>query len=217
MNEFIIYKAQNLKNGLVYIGATSRCLEERKKDHFQKANKEIGHQFQEAIVTFGEEAFIWDQIDTAESINELATKEKEYILKYNSKEKGYNSDLGGGFKKDVYQYRIDDFTLVGTHDCLDSAANVVNADKKAISKACLNVNNLYNGFYWSYELREPFVPNSDARKKGVIQMDMEGNVIAEFKSVAEASRSTGANKSSIAKCCRKVNKSASGFSWKYNE
>ena len=74
---------------------------------------------------------------------------------------------------------------------------------------------MYNDYYWSYQYKEPFVPNSDARTKEVIQMDVEDKVIAEFKSVAEAAISSGANRSSIAKCCRNEYKSASGFKWKY--
>lgn len=214
---YIIYKVENTENGWVYIGSTTTSVEDRMTDHFRKAENNNGHYFHKEITTYGPEAFEWEQVDTASNSDELARMEKKYIEQFDSFRRGYNSDSGGGFKKTVYQYRIDDCTLVGTHDCLQSAANAVSADKKAISKACLSVNNLYNGFYWSYEFSEPFVPNADARKKEVIQTDMEGNLVAEYKSVSEASKSTGVNRSSIAKCCRSVYKSASGFLWKYKE
>lgn len=217
MNEFVVYKVENTENGKIYIGSTINSVEIRKKDHLQKSRDGSGYYFHQEIATYGPENFVWEQVDTASSNDELALKEKRYILQFDSFRNGYNSDSGGGFKKTVYQYSIYDCTLVATYDCLDSAANEVCADKKAISKACLNVNNFYRDFYWSYELKEPFIPNKDSRRKKVIQMDMEGNVIADFKSVSEASRSTGANKSSIAKCCRGEYKSASGFIWKYKE
>ena len=216
-NNYIIYKVENTENGWVYIGSTTTSVEVRMIDHFTKAENQTGHYFHQEIATYGPASFTWEQIDTASSNDELAQIEKQYIEQYDSYRNGYNSDSGGGFKKTVYQYSIDDGTLTGTFDCLDSAARAVSADKKAISKACLNVNNLYNGFYWSYEYTEPFVPNYDARRKEVIQMDMEGNIVAVYKSVAEASESTGANRSSIAKCCRDEYKSASGFRWKYKE
>tara|TARA_R110002072_G_scaffold7503_2_gene40974 strand:+ start:769053 stop:769706 length:654 start_codon:yes stop_codon:yes gene_type:complete len=217
MNEFIIYKVENMENGRVYIGSTINSVDIRKKDHLQKASDGTGHYFHQEIATYGSEAFVWEQVDTASTSDELALKEKDYILQFDSFRNGYNSDSGGGFKKTVYQYNIDDCTLVATYDSLDSAADAVNANKKAISKACLNVNKLLNGYYWSYELKEPFVPNIDARRKMVVQMDLDGNIIAEFKSVAEAANPSGANKSSIAKCCRNEYKSASGFKWKYKE
>lgn len=215
MNKFIIYKVENTVNGWVYIGSTTTSIEDRMIDHLRKAENNNGHYFHQEITTYGPESFVWQQIDTASNSDELAQMEKKYIEEYNSYRSGYNSNSGGGFKKTVYQYSIDDCTLVGTHDCLDSAANAVCADRKAISKACLNVNNLYNGYYWSYELKKPFIPNSDARKKEVIQMNMDGNVIAEFKSIVEASNSTGLNKSSIAKCCRNLYKRASNYRWKF--
>ena len=59
----IIYKAQNRENGDVYIGATTKTVEERKADHIQKSEIGTGSYFQEAIGTFGPEAFSWEQIE----------------------------------------------------------------------------------------------------------------------------------------------------------
>ena len=44
---------------------------------------------------------------------------------------------------------------------------------------------------------------------------MEDKLIAEYKSVIEASKITGINKSSIAKVCRLERKQAGGFKWEY--
>ena len=216
MREYIIYKAENIDNGFVYIGATTRCIEERIKDHIQKANNDVGHLFQEAIGTFGPEAFTWEQIDTAENINELAKMEKEYILEYNSKEEGYNQDSGGGFKKTVYQYDISSGILISEFESLDVAAKSICSTKQHISRAALSVNNIYRGYYWSYDLAYKFTPNKDKRRKYVEQLGFEGETINLFHSVAEASIQTGINKSSIAKCCRNVQKSSGGYIWKYN-
>jgi len=48
--------------------------------YLNKMSKSKGHKFQEAIATYGECTFKWEQIDTAENRNELASKEKEYIF-----------------------------------------------------------------------------------------------------------------------------------------
>lgn len=213
----IIYTVKNKVTCKYYVGATTDSVENRKKDHIQKANKGTGHPFQEAIATYGPEAFEWSEIDSASSIDELARKEKQYIVKYNSQNDGYNSDRGGSLKKTVYQYNIEDGTLINKYKSLDCAASAVNADKKSISRACLNVNNRYLGFYWSYDLTQPFVVNNDKRQKRVIQMDMNGNILAEYISVAEASRQTGINKSSISKVCRGELEKTAGFIWQYSE
>jgi len=212
----IIYKVTHKESGMTYIGVTKDSLKSRKKDHIQKANKETGHQFQEAIGTYGPEAFSWAQVDTANTISELARKEKEYILQYDCKENGYNQDAGGGFKKTVYQYSVDDGLLVGQYDSLESAANAVSGTRKSISAACLGKINNYNGYHWSFSLTIPFKSLLDKRRKEVLQIDVGGNLVAQFKSVAEASRQTGISKSPIAKTCRGEQKQTGGYYWNYN-
>ena len=201
---------------MTYIGVTKYSLKSRKKDHIQKANKEIGHQFQEAIGTYGPEAFSWAQVDTANTISELARKEKEYILQYDCKENGYNQDAGGGFKKTVYQYSVDDGLLVGQYDSLESAANAVSGTRKSISAACLGKINNYNGYHWSFSLTIPFKSLLDKRRKEVLQIDVGGNLSAKYKPVAEASKQTGISKSPIAKTCRGEQKQTGGYYWNYN-
>lgn len=215
MQKYKLYKAENVENGWVYIGSTTSTVEKRQLDHLQKANKRQGHYFQEAIATYGPEAFVWEQIDTADTINELASKEKQYIREYNSKEEGFNMDAGGGFKKLVYQYNLDG-KLINTFNELQDAANAVNADKKSISAACLGKIKTCKSYYWSYDLLEEYKPVADKRIKKVQQYDSNSNLMNTFSSIAEASNITGINKSCIAKCCRKVRKSAGGFFWKFN-
>ncbi|WP_417861349.1 NUMOD1 domain-containing DNA-binding protein, partial [Winogradskyella sediminis] len=209
MNEFIIYKAENLENGFVYIGSTSRCLDERKKDHIQKANIGTGHQFQEAIGTYGSDSFTWEQIDTANTTNELANKEKDYILEYNSKDNGYNQDSGGGFKKLVYQYDLNG-ELQNTFECLQDAAEAVGVNKKSISAACLGKIKSCKNYFWSYDLLDAYGPIIDNRLKQVKQFDFNWVLMNTYPSIAVASNSTTVNKSCIAKCCRGERKSAGG-------
>ena len=62
---------------------------------------------------------------------------------------------------------------------------------------------------------EPFKPDSDDRKKIILQYNLGGEEINRFSSASEASQSTGANKSSIAKVCRGERNHAGGYIWKY--
>lgn len=73
----LVYKVTNQVTGEAYIGATTKSIEERKTDHMLKASKGTGSCFQEAIATYRPEDFSWEQIDTANSVNELAEKEKK--------------------------------------------------------------------------------------------------------------------------------------------
>ena len=102
-NNYVIYKVENLLNKQVYVGATKNGLKERMLDHLERAQRNEKSKFHQAIKKYGADSFIWEQIDTAISIDELAKKEKQYIFEYKAKDEGYNSDEGGGFQKTVYQ------------------------------------------------------------------------------------------------------------------
>jgi hypothetical protein len=209
----LVYKVTNQVTGEAYIGATTKSIEERKADHIQKANKGTGSYFQEAMATYRPEDFVWEQIDTANSVNELAEKEKQYILKYNSKEQGYNSDSGGGFKKIVYQFN-EDGVLIASYDGLKEVETTLNYDKRRISTACTNAT-LWKGSFWSYSQDSTFNNVADSRKKRVFQYNYNGELVAEFVSVAEASRITGLSKTCISRCCRGEREQSGGFIWKY--
>lgn len=215
MQHNIIYKVVNTITDEVYIGATTKSIEERKADHLQKSRKKVDSCFHESIATYGADAFKWEQIDTANSINELAEKEKQYILKYNSKEQGYNSDAGGGFKKIVYQFN-EDGILINSFSSLKEIETTLNYDKRRVSNACTTAT-LWKGSYWSYSLNKTFIPAIDSRKKKVFQYSLNGEILARYNSVAEASRETGISKTCISRCCRGERRSSSGFLWKYQD
>jgi group I intron endonuclease len=215
MNNKIIYKAVNTHTREVYIGSSRKSLEERKKDHLQKARKKVGSYFQEAIGTYGPDAFTWEQIDTALTNDELAQKEIKYILVNNAVEEGYNSDKGGGIKKTVYKYNLDG-SLNTTFEDLTLAGNSINVRKQDISRACWSVNNTLGGYLWSYDHKEPFIVESDNRKKQVIQYSLDGNVLARYNSVADASKISGLSKTCISRCCRGEREQSGGFLWRYS-
>ena len=211
----IIYIAENTITGQKYIGATTNGIQQRKWDHEERAARDNDGKFGNAIATYGPEAFKWEQIDTANDINELAAKEKEYIFKYKAKEGLYNSDCGGGFQKDIYQYSLEDGSLLNSYDSLESAAVAVGASRTSISNACLGYNKSCMGFYWSYLLRSHYLPGRDRRKKRVFQFSLTGKNIAQYNSVAEASRSSGLSKTCISRCCRGERDHSGGYIWKY--
>jgi hypothetical protein len=213
MQHNIIYKVVNTITDEVYIGATTKSIEDRKIDHLQKSRKKAGSSFQEAIATNGADAFTWTQIDTASSSNELAEKEKKYILQYDSRENGYNSDNGGGFKKTVYQFDLEG-NLMASFDGLKAIESTLGHDKRRVSNAC-TTSTVWKGSYWSYSQNNTFKPPRDGRKKKVFQYSLDGEILAHYISVAEAARETGISKTCISRCCRNERRSSSGFIWKY--
>lgn len=212
---YIVYKVTNLETGKAYIGATTKSIEERKVDHIQKSKKGTGSYFQETMATSHPENFSWEQIDTANTTNELADKEKQYIIKYNSKKQGYNSDSGGGFKKTVYQFSPNG-TLIESFDGLNEVESKLGYDKKRISNACTTTK-LWKGSYWSYSQNSKFKIGGDRRKKQVLQCSLDGKPVAQYRSASEASRISGISKTCITRCCRGERPKSAGFLWKYLE
>lgn len=51
----------------------------------------------------------------------------------------------------------------------------------------------------------------------VLQYDLNGNLIAEYKSACEATRQTGCDQSDITRCCQGIRKTAKGYLWRYKE
>jgi len=97
----VVYKYTNKVNGKVYIGITSRGLERRHKEHLMEVDRASRNlPFYNALRKYGEENFELEQIDTADSYDELLEKEKFYIKLYNSfvdslDSNGYNATIGG--------------------------------------------------------------------------------------------------------------------------
>lgn len=87
----IVYKITNTKNGKIYIGQTTRTLEERFQRHKQDAlSGRLDTHFARAIRKYGPEAFIAEIIDTATTQEELTNKEYYWIGYYKTYQKGYN-------------------------------------------------------------------------------------------------------------------------------
>ena len=92
-----IYKGTNDTNGKVYIGKTEKTIEKRWKKHIDNANelkrareanpqKKIpGTHLDNALIKYVADSFSVTQIDIAYSKAELNKKEKNWIKKYNSK------------------------------------------------------------------------------------------------------------------------------------
>lgn len=92
----IIYKVTNKANGKVYIGQTVLSLKIRWALHISARS---GCRYlSRAIKKYGASAFSIEQIDAAETIEELNAKEIFWIARYDSAnpKKGYNLMSGGG-------------------------------------------------------------------------------------------------------------------------
>jgi len=88
-----IYKIENKINGKVYIGS-SKNVGKRLKEHQRllNRNKHLNDYIQDDWNKYGKDAFEFNIIEELDNLNELFTKERFYIIKFNSlnRDKGYN-------------------------------------------------------------------------------------------------------------------------------
>jgi len=92
----LVYKITNKKNGMLYIGVTTKSIEQRWKMHLNWAKSAKPYKLHEAINFFGVDNFIIEQIDIAEDFEKLKGLEKQYIKNLNCKyPNGYNLTAGG--------------------------------------------------------------------------------------------------------------------------
>ena len=93
-----IYKI-SFPNNKIYIGLTTTSIEQRHKEHKQCALGNSTYLIYNALRKYDMiETFELEQIDTADTLEELCEKEKEYIKQYNSyyiEGHGYNMTYGG--------------------------------------------------------------------------------------------------------------------------
>lgn len=88
MNVFSVYMISNDLNNKVYIGQTTKSIQERFYEHCTYYSSEIG----KAIKSIGKEHFSISLLDdTSKTLDELTEKESFYIQKYDSVKNGYNS------------------------------------------------------------------------------------------------------------------------------
>lgn len=92
----LVYKITNKINGKIYIGETTRTLEQRWKEHCLHAkNYENGSLLYAAIRKYGEDNFIKEVIEDNIPEDIIFEVEASYIIDYNSNDEtvGYNNTL----------------------------------------------------------------------------------------------------------------------------
>lgn len=121
-----IYKITNLVNGKVYIGQTIRGIQTRFKEHLENSLYQNTHLYS-AIRKYGQDKFVVEQLDIAESQEELDSKEKYWINYYDSINTGYNMIQGGNSENPM-----NDQSVKEKHDIIMRSESVRNKISKTL-------------------------------------------------------------------------------------
>lgn len=191
MNSNEIYKITNKVNGKIYIGLTTKGSGVRYRQHWNESRIGEPAPIHNAMRKYGEDNFIVEIIDFAETVNELKEKEKYYIAKYNATDKsiGYNVSLGGdgnmGYThSEEIKQKLRELALNRPPASEETRRKISEANKGRKPNATTRA-----------ELEKHNVKTS----KTICQFDKDLNFIAEYPSIAEAARQTGIDRTTIQK------------------
>lgn len=227
----IIYKITNKVTNQVYIGQTSKTLNQRWEQHKKEAKEALDGirqsfpLFHRMIIKYGENNFTPEILEECQN-SELDIKEKYWINYYDSYNNGYNSTIGGQKKikeKINHGAAVIQYTLEGQFlkifNTVQEAADEVRIHPSNIRKCCNGNTKSSGGFKWEWQqgLKKEEKTIEIARKnnKKVFQYDMKGNLIAEYDNVKTAADSVGISKTGIYNCCLGKQKTSGGYLWTY--
>ena len=108
--------------------------------------------------------------------------------------------------------------LLNKYPSIAYAAKQVGIDASIISKCCNGIKKSGAGFFWSYSDKEKFEITSlkTWKKLQVIQLSLDGEIIAEYDSMASAGRAMNKKQTKyIKECCEGKREQMYGYLWKY--
>jgi len=235
----IIYKITNLINKKVYIGQTTRSFNDRINDY----KRELGNEYiNNAFKKYGWDNFDFTIIDSAQTINELNSKEIRYIIEYKSNEKefGYNILSGGknaspGIetlnkmskahlgKKQTQEWINKRIAKAGTENAKKYGKKKTKKDSEELSKKSPK--------YWLGKKRnvETIKKISETKKNNELSSKQKEilekkvylknpqtlELINSFDSTKKASKATGVHQSTISRWCNN-GKIKDGIFWTYD-
>lgn len=201
------YIGKHTHHGLLesdkYAGSGTFC-----KSYFKKYGKILGETYIKEII----------EINPSHEIN--VNREEYYIGELYKTDPLCMNLIKGGVcanipvaNKKVIQYDIDGNMIAKFHSQCEAANSVGLKDSSCISSCCINKNGTAAGYIWRFENDDISIQKIKSKK--ISQYDKLGNFIKTYKTIKEASESSGIFASSIGACCKGKRNSAGGFIWKY--
>lgn len=240
-----IYVYINLKTGKpCYVGQTNTSLERRADAGRGYKGCSI---FWRAIQKNGWTNFKGEIIEDGLSFEEANEREQYWIRELNTiAPNGYNLQPGGGNhkvhelsrqkmsenrkgkntvknrsyeSKKVIQY-TKDMEFVAEYPSVKEASRQTGIGAGNIGSCCNGKAYSAGNYIWRYPdnlFDVPIIAQNFAKNHSIVQMTLDGEIIAEYVSTAEAARQTGSYAGSIRRCLIGKVKTFKGCIWKYKE
>jgi predicted GIY-YIG superfamily endonuclease len=169
-----VYK-RTCPNGKVYIGVTSRTLEERMKGGYQN-----NRAFALAIIQYGKENIVSEILEEHESYDAAIERERFYILQYS----------------DICYNTVGNRPRVRAQTSVHSSSTKTGAQCHAQNQAQRNLHKQHI---------VPLTPRPQGRHTVPVSVyDLNGNYIYTYPNSKIAAEETGVNKGDVVSCCKGV-------------
>ena len=205
-----IYRIYHIESGKSYIGQTSLSVEERYKQHIYnaqlKTSRAYNQHLKRAIRKYGEDSFAVEEIEQCDN-SLLDEREKYWIEHYDSVRHGYNMTYGGEGKVEH-----DSKEMV---DKWNSGMNITEICKElGLCWKCVSKHLKASGITDEEIKKRRYDTAIRDKMKPVYQYSLDGVLIAEYPSVADAKRKCGCK--TIYNAVGKHKKSH-GYYWSYEK
>lgn len=122
------------------------------------------------------------------------------------------------FSRKVAMYSLDG-SLIGEFDSAGQIEKQYGIRSASISRVCYGQRNQTHGYVFRFisEAKRKLVhkPASNVNRKPIVQLDLEGNIVAEYNSAHEAAQMTGFLSENIGRAVKGLYKSYKGYKWRY--
>lgn len=211
METYRIYMIKNLVNGKVYIGQTSQTLEKRFSQHLYDSDVETKYHrpLYNAIRKYGKCNFSISLIEECDS-SSADEREQFWISTYGANgEAGYNATIGGKMYEPYDCGQIE--SLIRDGKTTKEIKKIVGCCKDTVYRVARQSGIAITG---------------RSHDQPVVQMDLDGNYLADFENVSAAARYLKENcsvtsdvktmRKCISRCCHSENRTkAYGYAWRY--
>lgn len=198
-----IYKITNKINGKIYIGKTTKTIEERFKGHvYESKRNKNNNYFHNAIIKYGAENFSLEEIECVDN-SKLNDREKYWISFYMSNfvKIGYNGTVGGDGNSKINTNILNEINnLWNLGLSITEIANKINLQCQTVKK-CLSEN---PEFSEEEKKKRSVDRNSKNHSKPVLMYDLNGNFICRYNNILMTSKETEYAYDTISKCCKNI-------------
>lgn len=155
--------------------------------------------------------------ETKQKLREMFSGENSYMYgKHSSEETLQKMSLNSPIRKVVVQLDMDG-NYVAEYHSMGEAGRVTGISEGQICTA-IKTRKSAGGYMWIHKENynpDEVVTYTNDRFVSVVQIDKDGNYIAEYCNVREAERHTGVLHQNIGKCCREKHRTAGGYFWRH--